>query len=154
MLTQGFGLPSYTRRGRTPASVPYSMRVTDTTYLDTYIQSIGHAIPQWIERFDFSDYNGTFAYLTQASAVYSSNIEGNSIDLNSFMNYQMNKEKFKVGKEIKEIEDLIVAYNYAQTHPLNEKNLLHCHKVFSNTLLIRSKRGTYRTEQVGVFGRT
>ena len=33
----------------------------------------------------------------------------------------------------------------------NEKNLLNCHKIFSITFLIRSKRRKYLTEQVGVF---
>jgi Fic family protein len=70
------------------------------------------------------------------------------------MNYEMNKDKFKLGKEIEEIEDLIEAYVFAQNHKLNEKNLLNCHKVFSDTLLIRSKRGKYRVEQVGVFGKS
>ncbi len=69
------------------------------------------------------------------------------------MNYEMNKDKFKAGKEIEEIENLIEAYEYAQANQLNEKNLLHCHKIFSDTLLIRSKRGKYRIEQVGVFGK-
>ncbi len=130
------------------------MRITKRTYLDTYILSIGHEIPTLIKNFDFSENSGGFEFLTKASAVYSSNIEGNSIDLNSYMNYEMNKDKFKVGKEIEEIEDLIEAYEFAQSNKLNEKNLLNCHKIFADTLLIRSKRGKYRFEQVGVFGKS
>ncbi len=130
------------------------MRITESKYLDTYIKSIGYEIPTLIENYDFSENRGGFEYLTKSSAVYSSNIEGNSIDLNSYMNYEMNKDRFKVGKEIEEIEDLIEAYEFAQNNKLNEKNLLNCHKIFSNTLLIRSKRGKYRTEQVGVFGKS
>jgi Fic family protein len=130
------------------------MRITERKYLDAYKRSIGAEIPGLIENYDFSENRGEFEYLTKSSAIYSSNIEGNSIDLNSFMNYEMNKDKFKVGKEIEEIEDLIEAYEYAQNHELNEKNLLTCHKIFSDTLLIRSKRGKYRIEQVGVFGKS
>lgn len=130
------------------------MRITERKYLDTYIQTIGHEIPELIKNFDFSENKGGFDFLTKASAVYSSNIEGNSIDLNSYMNYEMNKDKFKVGKEIEEIEDLIEAYEFAQNNKLNEKNLLNCHKIFSDTLLIRSKRGKYRIEKVGVFGKS
>ncbi len=130
------------------------MRVTERKYLDSYKKSIGNEISKLIENFDFSESRGEFEYLTKSSAVYSSNIEGNSIDLNSFMNYEINKDKFKAGKEIEEIEDLIEAYRFAQTNKLNEKNLLHCHKIFSETLLIKSKRGKYRIEQVGVFGKT
>ena len=127
------------------------MRITERKYFDIYKEEIGNEISCLIKNFDFSEDSGEFEYLTKSSAVYSSNIEGNSIDLNSYMNYEMNKDKFKVGKEIEEIEDLIEAYNFAQNNRLNEKNLLNCHKIFSDTLLIRSKRGKYRIEQVGVF---
>src|SRR6056297_1140185 len=129
------------------------MRITERKYLDNYKKSIGNDIPKLIKDFDFSENRGGFEYLTKSSAVYSSNIEENSIDLNSFMNYELNKDKFKAGKEIEEIEDLIEAYTFAQNNKLNEKNLLNCHKIFSDTLLIRSKRGKYRIEQVGVFGK-
>lgn len=130
------------------------MRITERKYFDTYRDLIGNKISKLIKDFDFSENRGGFEYLTKSSAVYSSNIEGNSIDLNSYMNYEMNKDKFKVGKEIEEIEDLIEAYGFAQNNKLNEKNLLNCHKIFSDTLLIRSKRGKYRIEKVGVFGKS
>lgn len=129
------------------------MQITERKYLTTYKQSIGKEIAKLIQDFDFSENRGGFEYLTKSSAVYSSNIEGNSIDLNSFMNYEINKDTFKAGKEVAEIEDLVAAYTFAQSHELNEKNFLNCHKIFSNTLLIRSKRGKYRIEQVGVFGK-
>jgi Fic family protein len=130
------------------------MRITERKYLDTYIQTIGHDIPRLIQNFDFSENNRNFDYLTKSSAVYSSNIEVNSIDLNSYMNYELNKDKFKPVKEIEEIEDLIKAYEFAQKNNLNETNLLTCHRIFSETLLIKSKRGKYRIEQVGVFGKS
>ena len=130
------------------------MNITERKYFDAYLKSIGSEIQTLIQNYDFSEDKGGFDYLTKSSAVYSSNIEGNSIDLNSYMNYELNKEKFKVGKEIEEIEDLIEAYEFAQKNKLNEKNLLNCHKIFSETLLIKSKRGKYRIEQVGVFGKS
>jgi len=130
----------------------YKMRITERKYLDQFKEVIGNEIPGLIADFDFSEKRGGFEYLTKSSAVYSSNIEGNSIDLNSYMNYEMNKDRFKAGKEIEEIEDLIEAYKFAQSNKLNEMNLLNCHRIFSDTLLIRSKRGKYRNEQVGVFG--
>lgn len=74
--------------------------------------------------------------------------------MNYDMNRDMNKDKFKVGKEIEEIEDLIIAYGFAQSNKLNEKELLNCYEIFSNTLLTRSKRGKYRIEPIGVFGKS
>ena len=80
------------------------MRVTDKKYLEQYSRLIGDQISGLIKDFDFSERKGTSDYLTKASAVYSSNIEGNSIDLNSYMNYELSKEKFKPGKESRHTE--------------------------------------------------
>lgn len=130
------------------------MNILERKYFTEYLDSIGKKIPELINNFDFSENKGEFEYLTKASAVYSSNIEGNSIDLNSFMNYELSKQKFKTGKEIREIENLIVAYKFAQQNILTEANLLNSHKIFSEALLIKSKRGKYRKGQVGVFGKS
>ena len=128
------------------------MRINEKKYLAEYLKIIGNEIPILIENFHFSEENGNFEYLTKASAVYSANIEGNSIDLNSFMNYELSKEKFKPEKEIQEIENLVKTYEFAQKNELNESNFLTSHQISSKTLLIKSKRGKYRTEKVGVFG--
>ncbi|MDL2251856.1 Fic family protein [Odoribacter sp. OttesenSCG-928-J03] len=130
------------------------MQITDRKYLYEYIDRIGKQIPDLIKNFNFSESKNSFNYLTKSSAVYSSNIEGNSIDLNSYMNYELSKEHFKPGKEIEEIEQLIEAYEFAQTNPLSEKNLLKSHAILSKSLLIKSKRGKYRVEPVGVFGKS
>jgi Fic family protein len=130
------------------------MRITDRSYLEEYLQKIGSEIPKLIASFQFSENTLDFDFLTKSSAVFSSNIEGNSVDLNSYMNYELNKDKFKVGKEIEEIQDLIKAYEFAQQSKLTELNFLACHKLFSKTFLIKSKQGKYRIEQVGVFGKS
>ena len=130
------------------------MKITERKYIKEYSKKIGSQISDLINHFDFSEAQSTFDYLTKASAVYSSNIEGNSIDLNSYMNYELSKEKFKEGKEIEEIEQLIQAYKFAHANQLNEKNLLTSHEILSKSLLIKSKRGKYRIESVGVFGKS
>ena len=129
------------------------VKITDKKYFQDFFKKKGCQIDNLIKQFDFSESNGSFEYLTKASAVFSSNIEGNSIDLNSFMNYELNKQKFNDNKEVKEIENLVSAYNFAENNSLTERNLLLCHKILSETLLIKSKRGKYRIEPVGVFGK-
>lgn len=128
------------------------MQITDKKYFDLYCQQIGHRIKSLINKFDFSDNTIDLGYSNQAAAVFSSNIEGNSIDLNSYMNYQLSKEKFKTTKEIEEIENLVKTYNFGQSNSLTETNFLEGHKICSETLLIKSKRGKYRTKKVAVFG--
>lgn len=130
------------------------MQITSQKYFPEYYNLIGNQIDSMIESYNFAKNEDDFEYLTQASAVYSSNIEGNTIDLNSFMNYKLSNAKFKSQKEIEEIENLILAYEFAQKNKLNEINFLECHRLFSKTLVINSKQGKYRTEKVGVFGQS
>ncbi len=100
-------------------------------------------LPPKLKKFDLD-------YLIEASAVYSSNIEGNPMDLNSFMNSKMLKTKQKP-KEFVEIMELAGAYAFAGKNKLNELNLLKAHKMLSRSFLIKSKTGKYRNERVGVF---
>lgn len=130
------------------------MVVTEKKYFKEYSEQIGRQIPALTGVFNFPEDKSSFDYLTKASAVYSSNIEGNSIDLNSFMNYMLNKGKFKSEKEIEEIERLVETYEFAQNNRLTETNLLNSHRILSQTLLIKSKRGKYRNQPVGVFGKS
>ncbi len=101
-----------------------------------------------IEKFINNSKEFDFDYLTDASSVYSSNIEWNTLDLNSFMNLRINKS---ITKDVEEIENLTKAYNFAQTNDLNEKNLLNIHKISSKTILIKSKRWVYRDDKVWIF---
>lgn len=60
------------------------MLITEKKYFPEYNILVGLKIKAATANFDFSDQNIDLGYSTQASAIYSSNIEGNTIDLNSF----------------------------------------------------------------------
>jgi Fic family protein len=130
------------------------MKPESQKYYLEYSERIGKEIPRLVDEYDFSNKNGGFDYLLQASAVYSSNIEGNSIDLNSYGNYKLSPKNFKKEKEAIEIDNLVSAYDFARKNPLNEANFLKVHGILSELFLIKTNRGKYRTEPVGVFGET
>jgi hypothetical protein len=67
-----------------------------------------------------------FEYYLIASSLYSSNIEGNTLDANSFFRNRGNKS-FPKKKEVQEIEDLVKAYKVASKHNLNKTNFLKTH---------------------------
>ena len=125
--------------------------INDRKYFQEYHNRIGKDVAALWKNADLKNGNLDLAYHITASAVYSSNIEGNTLDLNSYMNYELTKKKFKPTKEAQEIKDLKVAYVFAKTHVLTEKNFLKAHEIFSSSYLIKNKRGKYRTEKVGVF---
>ena len=90
-------------------------------------------------------------YINKASVVYSSMIEGNPIDLDTYFKYFTSGMNTKT-KSFKEITDLEEAYTYAQTHVLNEKNVLYCHKLLTQTLSLEDQyRGEYRDKNVFVM---
>jgi len=87
----------------------------------------------------------------QASAVYSSNIEGNTLDLNSYMRSKMRGGTGPKAKEQQEIDELVTAYEFARGHALTEKNLLKAHGILSRSILPKSQRGAYRDGRMFVF---
>ncbi len=91
-----------------------------------------------------------FNFMLSAAALYSSNIEGNSLNLNSFLNSQMQAKKLRP-KEAQEVEDLVEAYYFSRAHTLNEKNMLKVHSLLSNDFVNTKRQGIYRNEPVGVF---
>lgn len=71
------------------------MDITDKEYFDDFHREIGFEIQSLYEKYDFSDANGDLSFKTVASAVFSSNISGNTVDLNTFMKQRLSKKKPK-----------------------------------------------------------
>ena len=93
-----------------------------------------------------------FNFYISNSAVYSSMIEGNPIDFDSYLKYA-NSGMNTTAKSFKEIEDLKLAYTFAKGNKLNYTNLLKAHKLLSKRLLNDSKyRGALRDKDVYVYG--
>ena len=127
------------------------MRIKSSKYLNEYKESIGIDLSQVFNALDFSDEKINLGYRIKASAVFSSNIEGNTIDINTYMNSLLGKKQFKAQKQLQEIEDLVRAYEFAKENKLTEKNLLKVHQIITKEILIQDKRGIYRNDRMGVF---
>jgi Fic family protein len=92
-----------------------------------------------------------FDFYFSNSAVYSSMIEGNNIDFDSYLKF-VSSGMNNTGKSFKEIEDLKAAYNFARNSKLTLNNLLKAHKILSKTIVTESKyRGLVRDKDVYVF---
>jgi len=96
--------------------------------------------PQTVEDFKF--------YLAN-SAVHSSNIEGNTISFDTYLKASEFNLHLKT-KEIKEIEDLIAAYQYARENELSLEDILKAHEILTTSILVKKERGKIRKVKVGV----
>ena len=84
------------------------------------------------------------------SAVFSSKIEGEGIDLDSCLKHK----KLGVSYQhdyTRKIDDLYEAYVFAQNHSLTEKTLAEVHRHLSKNLLHTSKQGVYRSGNMFVM---
>jgi Fic family protein len=84
-----------------------------------------------------------FKFYLANSAVHSSNIEGNTVDFDTYLKSSEFKLHLKT-KEIKEIEELIGAYQFAR------ENILKAHEILTQSILIKKERGKIRKVKVGV----
>jgi len=116
-------------------------------YSKSWDSSVDTALKQLSDKGEFTSED--FEYYVIASSLFSSKIEGNSLDFNSFYGNR-HKKDYPRTKEVEEIENLVEAYKYASENSLNETNFLKSHFSLSATLLPENERGKYRTEQIGI----
>ncbi len=86
----------------------------------------------------------TFSFYTSVAAAYSSMIEGEQIEADSYLKSQMKPGIFKKDYT-KKTDDLLAAYQFAKQAPLNFENLLKSHSLLSANLLRKTARGRVRT---------
>ncbi len=120
----------------------------DLKYFQSYLKAISKTnLVNNLESID--KYKSELGFDFAVSSVYSSNIEGNPMDLNSYFNYD---PKVKASHEKQEIDELVLSYVFAKENPLNYKNLLKAHRILSQSFLEEFQQGYIRTNSVGVFG--
>jgi len=133
--------------------MPQSFNLISSQYIEPYSEALKVDLSKAIKKLNtkkaFSKED--FEHYIIASSVFSSRIEGNTLDLNSFMRLRADK-KIAKKKEVKEIEDLVEAYQFASAHKLTRANFLKAHQILSRTLLSKpSERGKLRKMPVGVY---
>lgn len=90
-----------------------------------------------------------FNFYLANSAVHSSNIEGNTVSFDTYLKSSEFNRHLKT-KEIKEIEDLIAAYQFARENDLTLDNALRAHEILTTSILLKKERGKIRKVNVGV----
>lgn len=91
-----------------------------------------------------------FKFYTSVSSVYSSKIEGEEIDFDSYFKHKFQNVKFKPNYT-KKADDLYRAYEVAFENLLNLQNLKKAHAILSTNLLPKSRQGHIRTNPMFVI---
>jgi len=91
-----------------------------------------------------------FQFYKSVSSVYSSKIEGENIEFDSFFKHKFLKVKFKPDYTRK-ADDLYAAYDYIDNHPINLKNVQKAHGIITSNILPKSQKGLIRTNPMFVI---
>jgi Fic family protein len=91
-----------------------------------------------------------FQFYKSVSSVYSSKIEGEDIDFDSYFKHKFLNVKFKPDYTRK-ADDLYSAYDYIDNNPLTLENLKKAHSILSRNFLPKSQQGLIRSNPMFVI---
>jgi len=86
----------------------------------------------------------SFSFYTSVSAVFSSKIEGEDIELDSYVKYKRFGIEY-LPDYTQKIDDLYNAYQIAKTEKCNKANIAAAHATLTKNILSKSKQGKLRT---------
>ncbi len=91
-----------------------------------------------------------FQFYKSVSSVYSSKIEGEDIDFDSYFKHKFLNIKFKADYTRK-ADDLYAAYDFIDNNTLTLKNVQKAHSILSKNLLPKSQQGLIRKNPMFVI---
>lgn len=127
------------------------LKIISSDLLEDYLRLIDFDIEASIASIETDsvpvDY---FQFHNAVSSVYSSKIEGENIDFDSFYKHKFLNIKYKPDYT-KKSDDLVSAYEFALNNNLTFENLLTAHSILSKNLLPKDHRGSIRTNPMFVL---
>ena len=120
------------------------LSIIPTELLETYKQGFNTALPAQFDTLQESELStGTFNFYTSVSAVFSSKIEGEDIQFDSFIKHKRFGAHFQPDYTQK-IDDLYEAYQLAAFNKLTPQNILKAHALLTKNILQPNQQGKLR----------
>jgi len=127
------------------------LKIMTSELLDQYISVVNKSPLEKLENIKKVeipvDY---FQFYKSISSVYSSKIEGEDIEFDSFFKHKFLKVKFRPDYT-KKADDLYAAYDFIDSQKLTLKNVQKAHSILSSSLLPKSQQGLIRTNPMFVI---
>ncbi len=118
--------------------------LTDSLF-DEYCQTVGTDLLNQYEELKDSELSiETFSFYTSVSAVFSSKIEGEPIELDSYIKHKRFGIEF-LPDYTRKIDDLYNAYQFSKNNLCTKNNIEEVHKILTTHILSKNKQGKVRT---------
>jgi len=123
----------------------HRFKILPITLLDEYEGLFDASVQQRFDGLIDSELSASdFSFYTSVSAVFSSKIEGEDIELDSFVKHKKWGAAF-LPDYTQKIDDLYDAYQFAQQSSLNESGISHAHALLTKHILQKTRQGKIRT---------
>ena len=125
-----------------------NLKILNKNLLSNFVQKIDFSILEIIEKLEQKEISFDYYKTNYAiSSVFSSKIEGEEIELDSFFKHKFLEVKF-LPDYTKRTDDLFSAYEFMQENILNMRHILEAHSILSENLLPKFQRGKVRQNQM------
>lgn len=127
------------------------LQIIPTDLLPPYLERVPKGLQAAFDALQDAEIStDSFSFYTSVSAMASSKIEGEPMEIDSYIKHKMLNIEY-LQDLVEKPNDLYNAYLFAQKNELNEKNFLETHKLLSAHLLEPHKRGVCRTGNMVVM---
>ena len=127
------------------------LNIISSELLEQYTSTFNVLVKNDFKNLNDSDLSiDTFSFYTSVSAVFSSKIEGEQIELDSFIKHKRFGIEY-LPDYTQKIDDLYDAYLFAQKNQLNQKNIETAHSQITKHILKKSQQGKIRVNTMFVI---
>lgn len=120
------------------------LQLIKTDLLPLYLEQVQGVAEKLNALKDAEISTDSFSFYTSVASVFSSKIEGEDIELDSYIKHKAMGMEFKPDYT-KITDDLYNAYQFAQSHPMNAETISKAHTLLSKNIVEIHKQGQLRT---------
>lgn len=127
-----------------------NLQIIPTGLLEQYCKHVDKNLSNEFDKLKDAEIStDSFSFYTSVASVFSSKIEGENIELDSYIKHKKFGIEF-LPDYTKKIDDLYSAYTFAQTNLLNKTNISEAHKLLSKNLVAKHQQGKLRIHNMYV----
>jgi len=125
----------------------FSLQILPVEYLTAFAEKVDEkSLREALERTPEVEITAdTFGFYSSVASVFSSKIEGENIELDSYLRHRFFQGKYKPDYTRK-VDDLFAAYQFAHDNRLTLKNLLRVHVLITRNILSKTSQGKIRSK--------
>ncbi len=126
------------------------LQILDSKLLELYLKQVPARLEDHFNKLKDAELSTpNFSFYTSVASVFSSKIEGEKIELDSYIKHKRDGLAFQPDYT-KKIDDLYSAYLFGQQNTLNESNVKTAHKMLSRHIVANTWQGKYRMQNMYV----